>query len=152
MISIDYKGDIYPCIRYMESSLGDDREPLIIGNVYTGILATEKNKACLSCLECVTRRTQSDDICYYCPIGSGCSWCSAYNYQAFGTPDKRACYICVMHIARALANVRMWNKYYISSGLNKTFINHVPDEWAGQIIDDDELQYLYYLENGPLPK
>ena len=23
MISIDWKGDIYPCIRYMESSLGD---------------------------------------------------------------------------------------------------------------------------------
>jgi sulfatase maturation enzyme AslB (radical SAM superfamily) len=24
MIAVDYKGDIYPCIRYMESSLGDD--------------------------------------------------------------------------------------------------------------------------------
>lgn len=40
MISVDYKGDIYPCIRYMESSLGTDVPPVIIGNVYDGIMHT----------------------------------------------------------------------------------------------------------------
>ena len=33
MLSVDYKGDLYPCIRYMESSLGDVIEPIIVGNV-----------------------------------------------------------------------------------------------------------------------
>jgi radical SAM protein with 4Fe4S-binding SPASM domain len=38
MIAVDYKGDIYPCIRYMESSLGNSAPPIIIGNVYDGIM------------------------------------------------------------------------------------------------------------------
>jgi hypothetical protein len=40
MISVDYKGDIYPCIRYMESSLGNEVPPVIIGNVYDGVMRT----------------------------------------------------------------------------------------------------------------
>jgi radical SAM protein with 4Fe4S-binding SPASM domain len=47
MISVDYKGDIYPCIRYMESSLGNDVEPIIIGNVNTGMMVDAKCKACI---------------------------------------------------------------------------------------------------------
>lgn len=42
MIAVDYKGDIYPCIRYMESSLGNDRSPLIIGNVKDGLFSTDE--------------------------------------------------------------------------------------------------------------
>jgi sulfatase maturation enzyme AslB (radical SAM superfamily) len=38
MIAVDYKGDIYPCLRYMESSLGNEVPPIIIGNVETGIM------------------------------------------------------------------------------------------------------------------
>ena len=47
--------------------------------------------------------------------------CSAYNFQEFGTVDKRATYICVMHKARALANVYFWNKYYEKQGKKKVF-------------------------------
>lgn len=148
MLAVDYKGDIYPCIRYMESSLGCSREPIIIGNVYDGVLQTEKEKTWNGCLQCITRRTQCTDWCYYCPIASGCSWCSAYNYQVYGTPNKKACYICVMHIARALANVRLWNRYYLQAGINKTFTNYVPESWAEQILDEDEIAYLNYLEFG----
>ena len=32
MLSFDPDGNAYPCIRYMESSLGSDRKPIIIGN------------------------------------------------------------------------------------------------------------------------
>lgn len=75
MLSCDYKGDLYPCIRYMESSLGTDAPPLKIGNVYDGLLAKPEEKEIIKCMRCVTRRSQSTDECFYCPIASGCSWC-----------------------------------------------------------------------------
>ena len=75
MISVDYKGDIYPCIRYMESSLGNDVPPLIVGNVCDGICVKQEHKNCSECLKCVNRRSQSTDECYYCPIAEGCAWC-----------------------------------------------------------------------------
>lgn len=75
MLSCDWKGDLYPCIRYMESSLGADRQPIIIGNVFRGITQTEEEKQLVACMECVNRRTQSTDECFYCPIAEGCSWC-----------------------------------------------------------------------------
>lgn len=75
MLSCDWKGDLYPCIRYMESSLGDERESIKIGNVFRGILKTKEEQELMHCMECVTRRSQSTDECYYCPIAEGCSWC-----------------------------------------------------------------------------
>lgn len=150
MLSCDYKGDLYPCIRYMESSLGNDREPVIIGNVYDGLLPTDKEKDIIKCMRCVTRRSQSTDECFNCPIASGCSWCSAYNYQVFGTVDKRATYICIMHKARALANAYFWNKGFRTYAPFLRFKIWVPDEWALEIIDHDELDMLKDLESfGP---
>lgn len=146
MIALDWKGDIYPCIRYMESSLGDEIEPIIIGNVSSGMMSNEKEKEAVKCLKCITRRSQSTDECFYCPIGEGCAWCSAYNYQVFGTADKRVTYICIMHKARALANAYYWNSLYRKYEEEKRFKIHIPDEWALEVIDVDELNYLKRLE------
>ena len=71
--------------------------------------------------------------------------CSAYNYQEFGTVDKRATYICEMHKARSLANVYYWNKLYQKNKTNKTFKMHCPKEWAIPIIGEDEYEYLLTL-------
>ena len=147
MISVDWKGDIYPCIRYMESSLGTDQEPIKIGNVYDGIMTTQKECDCVACLRAIDRRTQSTDECFDCPIAEGCSWCTAFNYQIFGTPDKRATYICVMHKARALANAYYWNKGFRATGQPKRQRIFVPDDWALEIIDQDELALLRKLES-----
>ena len=38
MISLDYKGILYPCIRFMPSSLGNEREPLTLGDLNNGLL------------------------------------------------------------------------------------------------------------------
>lgn len=146
MISVDYTGNIYPCIRYMPNSLGDDAPPLTIGHVDTGIMVTEKDRACVECMHKVDRRTQSTDECFYCPIAEGCSWCSAYNYQCFGTVDKRATYICIMHKARCLANAYYWNKYFRARGENKRFKLYIPEEWALEIISEDEWKMLKELE------
>lgn len=145
MLSMDPDGYLYPCIRYMESSLGTDIKPLRIGHVDIGIAQTECEKNCVDCLNSITRRTQSTDECYYCPIASGCSWCSAYNYQENGTPDKRVTYSCDMHKARSLANVYFWNKYYIKNNMKDVFEMHCPEEWALEIIDNNEYNILQKL-------
>lgn len=145
MLSVDWKGDLYPCIRYMESSLGTEVKPIIIGNVETGILATSEQKYCSDCLKCITRRSQSTDECWNCPIAAGCSWCSAYNYQCFGTADHRATFICIMHKARCLANSYYWNKRYRLNGENKRFKLYIPEDWALEIIDEKEWKFLNIL-------
>lgn len=145
MIAIDPDGWIYPCIRYMESSLGEEQEPIRIGHVDWGIEKLEQEKKTVKCLNCITRRTQSTDKCFYCPIAEGCAWCSGYNYQIFGTADKRATYICIMHQARALVNVYYWNKYYKKNNINKKMLCYVPKEWAVPIIGEDEYNMLIEL-------
>lgn len=75
MLSIDPDGYLYPCIRYMESSLGSDMEPVRIGDVDTGIAQCESCRKCLDMVSNITRRSQSTDECFNCPIANGCSWC-----------------------------------------------------------------------------
>ena len=145
MLAMDPDGYLFPCIRYMHTSLGDSQPPLPIGHVDTGLGVCEKDKETICDLNCVTRRTQNTDECYYCPIASGCSDCAAYNYQVYGTVHSRATYICEMHKARSLANVYFWNTYYKKHGINETFEMHCPEEWAVPIIGKDEYSYLLSL-------
>lgn len=147
MLSCDPDGYLYPCIRYMESSLGDEREPLRIGDVDNGIAQCEKHKCIVDCLNCITRRSQSTDECFYCPIAQGCSHCSAYNYQVNGTPDSRCTYICQMHKARSLANVYYWNTWYRKQGKKERFKMHCPKDWALEIISEEEYNKLLNLSN-----
>lgn len=146
MLAVDYKGDFYPCLRYMESSIGDEIEPYIIGNVFEGIGKTQKTCDKISCFECITRRSQSTDECFNCEIAKGCAWCSAYNYQEFGTPNKRATYICIMHKARALANCYFWNNYFRYYRMKKRFKLWLNDDECLKIIDKEELELLHMLE------
>ena len=85
---------------------------MCIGNVRTGLARCEKHKRCVECLNKIDRRTQSTDECFYCPIAEGCSWCSAYNYQVYGTADKRVTKICPMHKGRILANMYLKSKVF----------------------------------------
>ena len=75
-----------------------------------------------------------------CPIAAGCGWCSAYNYEVFGTPNKRATYICDMHKARCLAN------YYYSYKKNSSADLNCPEDWAAEIIGQEEYNYLKSLK------
>lgn len=142
MISCDWKGDIYPCIRYMESSLGKGIDPVKIGNVYEGVMKTPETVQIVRKMRSITRRSQSNDECFYCPIADGCSWCSAYNYQMYGTVDKRATFICPMHKARALANAYLWNSGNRKWYPDRRFIVHIPKAWATEIISEEEYDML----------
>ena len=142
MLSCDPDGYLYPCIRYMESSLGSLREPYCIGNVNEGIGLKEDDIQRIKCLNCITRRTQSSDKCFYCPIANGCSWCSAYNYQELGTANARVDYSCIMHKARALANAYYYSKVYQKKGINKIYKLYLPDSESLQIISKEELNTI----------
>lgn len=146
MLAFDPDGKCFPCIRYMHSSLNDDQEPLCIGDCETGLYNTPETKAIGDMLNSIDRRSQSTDECFNCPIAEGCSWCSGWNYQLYGTPDKRCTRICPMHKARSLANVYYWNKCYQKNNMNKCFHRYLPDEDALEIISKEELEYLDSLE------
>lgn len=145
MLAIDWQGNLYPCIRYMPNSLGDQRAPYIIGTVKDGISSTKEQCDRIECLNCITRKSQSTRECFECPIASGCGWCSGYCYELYGTANKRTTFICDLHKARALALTYMWNKYYKKLGSKDVFKMDIPDEWALQIIDADELRMLKQL-------
>lgn len=144
MLAFDPDGVAYPCLRFMESSLGNDVPPIVVGSV-DGIFDTEEHKHTADCLSCITRRSQSTDECWNCPIGSGCAWCTAWNYQLYGTPDKRCTRICSMHKARSLANVYYWNKYYRKNNMDKHFEMHLPKEEALKFITEEEYNMLLKL-------
>lgn len=141
MLAIDWKGDIYPCLRYMENSISSEkREPFIIGNVFDGVNILPEHRQRVDLLRGITRRTQTTDKCYYCPISSLCPNCNGYAYEANGTPDMRTTFICDIAKAEALAN------YYYYSVIGKPVVMHCPKEWAVEIIGEEEYNKL--IENG----
>ena len=141
MLAVDYKGDLYPCLRYMESSIGQNQSPYIIGNVDDGIGYNQQMKDMIAGLD-VTYKSQSPQECIDCPVSSECGWCSALNYQEFGTINKRTIYTCLMHKARILANYYYQNKM----GGNYPFLINKQD--AIDIIGENETNYLMELANG----
>lgn len=144
MLAFDPDGKAFPCVRYMESSLAGDAEPLVIGSV-DGLFSTKEEKNIKLMLDSINRRTESDDECYNCPIANGCSYCIAYNYQVGGIPIKRNKNICWMHKARCLANAYYWNKWYKLNGIKSKFYIHLPKEDALKIVDEDEYNMLIEL-------
>ena len=56
MLALNYKGDYYPCIRFMPSSLGEKLKPIIIGNNEHGLFFTEEEKYNQECLQQCTRK------------------------------------------------------------------------------------------------
>lgn len=147
MLASDPDGNLYPCLRYMESSVGTQIKPLRIGNIDEGLGQNTEYCDTIKCLNCITRRSQSTDECFYCPIAKGCAWCSAYNYQECGSANKRATYICEMHKARALANAYLWGEWYKKCDPDKHAELYVPAEWALKIIPEEEWNLLVNHSN-----
>lgn len=145
MLSFTADGRIQPCLRYTDFNLNYAQPELVIGTLEDGIGNKEEHKELFKMLDSITRRSQSTDECFYCPIASGCAWCSAHNYETFGTPNKRTTFICIMHKARVLANRYYWQKIYKKYGLDREFEFHVPKEWALEIISEDEYEMLKNL-------
>lgn len=147
MIAIDYQGNLFHCIRFMASSLNNEQVPYILGNIYDGFGSTPIEQERINQCESVTRKSQSTEECFNCPIARGCAWCSGYNYQKTGSVNKRVTYICIMHKATSLVNVYYWNKLYNKLNINKVFHRNLSNEDTLKIINKDELSLLNNLEN-----
>ena len=138
MLAIDWKGDLYPCLRYMESSTGENHN-FIIGNVYDGII-----KDCAE-LKNVNRINHSPLKCKLCPVAYGCGNCLAYDYQLSGNFKYRNTEICWMHKARTLANIYYWNTYYRKHNKEDRMLFWLPKKDALKIIDKEEYKILKNL-------
>lgn len=152
MLAFDSNGDIYPCLRFLPFSLRfRSSEFFRLGNLETGILKTREQKHAKDILDNLTRKSQSTEECYNCPIAGGCAWCSAWNYDLYGTVNKRCTFICPTHKARVLANSYYWNTLYRMYGMPKRFKLDIPKEWALEIVSEDEYNMLKALsEEGEL--
>ncbi len=108
MLSVDAKGNFYPCTRFAAYSLRS-KKPIIIGNVKDGI-----DQNILRPFLTLDRTTQSRQECIDCEVASGCAWCQGENYDAAETPTiyQRSTAICKMHKAQVRANNYYWNKLY----------------------------------------
>ena len=148
MTAVRPNGQIYPCIRYMPTSVGDDVADMCMGSVDDGWNERSDGSEVIKILDSITRRSSSNDICYECPISNNCPGCIALCHAVYGTPNKRTTFHCIQHIAEALANVYYWNKLSLKHpDLNLSYRrNVVPDSWSLLIIDDKELSMLKELE------
>lgn len=145
MLAFDVDGTILPCLRY--SSLSIDNQPLYrIGDIDTGIAVREDDKERLAALRRITRQSQSRQECLDCPINQGCAWCTAYNYEKTGSPDRRVTYICDMHKARVLAQCYHHNSLHLLDASHAPKPMNVPREWAVEIVGEAEYEALRALE------
>lgn len=133
MLTFSPDGVAYPCIRYTESSINGEQPSFRIGDLDSGVAVLKEDRERVDFLNSIDRRSQSTDECWNCPIASGCAWCSAYNYQVNGTPNKRATFICPMHKARVLANCYYWNKLARKQGSKDRYSLDMPREWVEEI-------------------
>lgn len=143
MLALDYKGDIYSCIRFMENSLGESQEPYTIGNLSHGIGNTDIEKERITDLDTLTKLSQSTEECINCPIGKGCSFCTAYNYEKFGTINKRATFICDNHKAGALGSMYFYKITQNKEDYDKIKINY---DFIKDIINEEEWNSLQWEE------
>lgn len=148
MMAFDPDGKAFPCLRYMESSLNGEQEPLCIGDCYTGAYFKQEHKDIRAWLEAMNRRTSCDDECFYCPIAKGCASCAAWNYQKYGTPDKKDKGICWMHRARCLANAYYWNRKWSIDGITKRMPILLEPEHAIRIVGEEEYNVLLDMAKG----
>ncbi len=116
MIAVDYKGDIYPCMRYCSYSL-NHKEPYVIGDINTGINAEKLRPFLLTMY-----KYQCDEECLNCPVAKGCEFCQGFNYDEADTSTnfQKAKYICKMHKARVKANNYYFAKLYHKKGIKRS--------------------------------
>lgn len=148
MLALRPNGQFYPCIRYMPTSVGPDKDDLCLGSVDTQLIGRQEGSEIIKMLDMNTRRGQVTDICYNCPIGNDCPSCSALGVTVFNCNNKKVTFICIQMIAEALANVYYWNLLSIKHPEYNLPVrkNNVPDVWSKLVLEEEELQLLRYIE------
>lgn len=147
MLSFAPDGKAYPCIRYAPISIGREKaDKMCIGDAEIGMYTTERTKKLKEELDSITLTSQSTQECIECPVSSGCGWCSALNYETFGTPNKRLTNICWAHKGRSLACYYYFNKRYVELGDVAPIHIYLPKEEALKIISEQEWNEIKKIE------
>lgn len=107
MLAFDTKGDMYPCIRFLEFTLNDKKSRSI------GTLSEGFNQDKIRAFKALTYETQSPQKCLECDIASGCAWCTGQNYDDAKTDTiyERSTALCKMHQANVKASNYFWENY-----------------------------------------
>ena len=141
MLALNWRGRYYPCLRYMEDSVGPNKE-YYIGDIEKGIGQDELTALRVKELRSITYQSQSPQECIDCGISTGCGWCTAYNYQEMGSVNKRATFICDMHYATVLASLYYFNSIYEKLGETyRLSFNGIEDK-ALAIIPKEEFEII----------
>ena len=142
MLAFDTQGKAYPCLRYCPIAIGDEKAAKICIGDMQGIYNTPHTAKIRDYLDAITLSSQSTDECINCPVGVGCGWCSAYNYESTGDVNKRVTHICWAHKGRVLSSCYYHNKRYLELGDTTPKSIELPDSDALQIITASELEKL----------
>ena len=153
MLAFATNGKAYPCIRYMPISIGNEKSSNVcIGDCFNGLYNREPEKKIKEELDSITFTSQSPQKCIDCPISQGCGWCSGYNYELYGTPNKRYTGICNAHKGRVLASCYYYNKRYLTIEDVKPKRINLPYNETVEILGKEETDYLFNLEKEAFSK
>lgn len=142
MLAFDPAGKAYPCLRYCPIAIGEEKaEKVCIGD-FGGIYNKPHTIKIGEYLDAITLSSQSTQECIDCPVGVGCGWCSAYNYELTGDINKRVTHICWAHKGRVLSSCYYHNLRYLSIGDNMPMPINLPEKDALQILDLHEWEML----------
>ncbi|WP_175490766.1 radical SAM peptide maturase, CXXX-repeat target family [Clostridium gasigenes] len=141
MLAIDYRGMLYPCIRFMDYSLSRKKE-FSIGSIYDGI-DLDKVRTFYG-LDAVV---QSTDECLNCEVAAGCGWCQGNNYDNSDSDTlfQRSTYICKMHKARVRAVNYYWEKLKEKTGKERQWVSK--NNHLYFILSDDSVEHCNYSNN-----
>lgn len=146
MLAFDTQGKAYPCLRYCPISIGKEKaEKICIGDMQ-GIYNMPHTAKIRDYLDAITLSSQSTPECINCPVGVGCGWCSAYNYESTGDVNRRVTNICWAHKGRTLASCYYHNKRYLELRDTTPKAVLLPEKDALQIIPREEYEYLLRLQ------
>nr|DAG43413.1 MAG TPA: radical SAM peptide maturase, CXXX-repeat target family [Caudoviricetes sp.] len=147
MLAFAPDGRAYPCIRYMPISIGEEKSSKIcIGNCYEGIYKKDNEKAIKTDLDAITYTSQSPQKCIDCPVSQGCGWCSGYNFELYGTPNKRYTGICYAHKGRVLASCYYYLKRYLVIGDVPPKVINLPNDEVRDIVGEENAKALFDLQ------
>lgn len=143
MLAVDHEGYLYPCIRFMSSSIGEDIPPFKIGDIDSWIGGKQEYEDNLKLLKTLTIRNMSPQKCLDCNYNSGCSYCTGLCYQD-GDITKRTIYHCQMHQATCLATKYFYKITRDKNSFDKINIPVLEDSL--KIISQDEYNFLLNFE------
>lgn len=147
MMAFDPDGNAYPCIRYAPISIGKEKaNKIIIGDCFNGLFKSESSKNIKKELDSITFTSQSPKKCIDCPVSLNCGWCSAYNYELYGTANKRYTGICYAHKGRVLGYYYYYNRRCIELGDRDPAKINLPYNEVVDILGKEEADYLFNLE------